>query len=85
MLTHKNILTNAFNCVVHCNLSGDHVAIHAAPMFHLADGAINFAVTLAEGAHVSVKAFEPLAVLETIEKYKVTTGLLVPTNGQYAY
>ena len=79
MLTHKNILANAFNTVVHDNLSGDHIAMHAAPMFHLADGAINFAITLAGGAHVSVKAFEPLTVLQTIEKYKVTTGLLVPT------
>jgi long-chain acyl-CoA synthetase len=48
-------------------------------MFHLADGAANFAITLAGGSHVSVKAFEPLAVLKTIEKYKVTCALLVPT------
>jgi long-chain acyl-CoA synthetase len=31
------------------------------------------------GSHVSVKAFEPLAVLKSIEKYKVTCALLVPT------
>ncbi len=79
MLTHRNILANAFHAVTHINLTKDHIAMHAAPMFHLADGAINFAITLVGGAHVSVKAFEPLAVLETIEKYRVTIALLVPT------
>jgi long-chain acyl-CoA synthetase len=79
MLTHKNILANAFQLCVHINLTGDHLAMHAAPMFHLADGAANFAITLAGGSHVSVKAFEPLAVLKTIEEYKVTCALLVPT------
>jgi long-chain acyl-CoA synthetase len=79
MLTHKNILANAFQLCTHINLTGDHLAMHAAPMFHLADGASNFAVTLAGGSHVSVKAFEPLAVLKAIEKYKVTCALLVPT------
>ncbi len=79
MLTHKNIIANAFNLCVHTKLAHDHLAMHAAPMFHLADGASNFAVTLAGGRHVSVKAFDPSAVLKVIEQYKVTCGLLVPT------
>lgn len=79
ILTHKNIIANAFNLCVHTKLSSDHLAMHAAPMFHLADGASNFAVTLAGGQHTSVKAFDPLAVLKAIQRYKVTCALMVPT------
>jgi long-chain acyl-CoA synthetase len=79
MLTHKNILANAFQLCTHTKLAANHLALHAAPMFHLADGASNFAVTLAGGSHVSVKAFEPVAVFKAIEKYKATAALLVPT------
>jgi long-chain acyl-CoA synthetase len=49
-------------------------------MFHLADGAVNFGVTLVGGTHVTVKTFEPVAVaMEAIEKERVSCGLLVPT------
>jgi long-chain acyl-CoA synthetase len=79
MLSQKSILANAFQLCTHIHLKSGHIALHAAPMFHLADGASNFAVTLVGGSHVSVKAFEPLAVLKAIEKYKTSCALLVPT------
>ena len=40
---------------------------------------VNFGVTLAGGTHVTVKTFEPIAVMEAIQKEKATCGLLVPT------
>ncbi len=79
MLSHRNILANAFNLVSHVGLKSDQIALHAAPMFHLADGAINFAVTLVGGSHVLVKVFEPLAVFEAVQKHKTTFPLWVPT------
>ena len=79
ILTHKAILANATQLVLDSGMSGDHVAMHAAPMFHLADGAVNFAVTMVGGCHVSVRAFDPLAVLRCIEEHRVSLALLVPT------
>jgi long-chain acyl-CoA synthetase len=79
MLTHKNIISNAFHLVAAMRLGSDQLALHSAPMFHLADGAVNFAITLAGGGHVLVKAFEPNAVLKAIERYKPTCSLFVPT------
>lgn len=79
MLTHKNIISNAFHLVSAMKIEDDQVALHSAPMFHLADGAINFAITMAGGSHVMVKAFEPNAVLQAIERYKPTSTLWVPT------
>ncbi len=79
MLSHKNIISNAVHLILTTGMRGDHIALHAAPMFHLADGAVNFGVTLVGGTHVLVKRFEPLAVMEAIQKEKVTCTLLVPT------
>ena len=79
MLTHKNIISNAFHLTATMGLGTDQLALHSAPMFHLADGAINFAITMGGGAHVLVKAFEPKAVLNAISRYKATVTLWVPT------
>lgn len=79
VLSHKAILANATQLALDSQMRGDHVAMHAAPMFHLADGAVNFTVTMVGGTHVSVRAFEPVVVLQCIERHKVTLALLVPT------
>lgn len=79
MLSQRNIISNAFHLVAHVRLSECHVTLHSAPMFHLADGATNFAATLAGGSHVLVKAFEPVSVFKAIETHKVTFTLWVPT------
>jgi long-chain acyl-CoA synthetase len=79
MLSHKNIVSNAVHLILTTGMRGDHVALHSAPMFHLADGAVNFAVTMVGGSHVTVKAFEPAAVLSAVEKERVTCALWVPT------
>lgn len=79
MLSHRNIIANAYNLVAASRIGADQVGLHAAPMFHLADGAINFGITLAGGSHVLVKAFEPIAVFQAIETYKATFPLWVPT------
>ena len=50
-----------------------------APMFHLADGASTFGVTMAGGRHAFVPRFEPVEVLQTIQTEKVTHAQFVPT------
>lgn len=79
MLSQRNLISNAFHLVAHIGLSEGHVTLHSAPMFHLADGATNFAATLAGGSHVLVKAFEPISVLNAIQTHNVTFSLFVPT------
>jgi long-chain acyl-CoA synthetase len=48
-------------------------------MFHMADGASTFGVTLSGGRHAFVPRFEPLEVLQTIQAEKVTHAQFVPT------
>ncbi|OUR90007.1 fatty-acid--CoA ligase [Gammaproteobacteria bacterium 42_54_T18] len=79
MLSHDNIMSNAINAAPVMDYGVDTVYLHAAPMFHLADMASTYAVTLAGGQHCFAPRFIPQAVGETIEVEKITHLLLVPT------
>jgi len=79
MLSHRNLTVNALHRIGPFEWQPDDVFLHAAPMFHLADGAMTFA-TATLGAHnCFLPAFESEATLRAIEERKVTRALLVPT------
>ena len=59
MLSHRNLVTNAADIIVSVGYTSDSVYLHAPPMFHLADGASTFAVTMLGGAHVFIPRFDP--------------------------
>ncbi|WP_037368196.1 long-chain-fatty-acid--CoA ligase [Amycolatopsis orientalis] len=80
MLSHDNLLTSALGSAAtgrFCEPGGR--MLHAAPMFHLADGAAWAAQTAIGGAHVIVPAFDPAGVLAAFSEHQVTSALLVPT------
>lgn len=79
MLTHKNLVVNAFHVLTNLDYKEQDVYLHAAPMFHLADQASTFAVTLTGGTHVIVRMFTPTKTLQAIQDEKVTISMLVPT------
>ena len=79
MLTHTNLVVNALNAVAGIGFTVDTTYIHSGPMFHLADGASSFGVTLVGGRHAFVPRFEPVEVLQTIQTEKVTHAQFVPT------
>jgi long-chain acyl-CoA synthetase len=79
MLTHKNLMMNAYHAQISFDFSGESTYLHAAPMFHLADGAGTFTVSWNGGTHAFVPRFDPEDVLKTIEAKRVTTVTLIPT------
>ncbi len=79
MLSHDNILSNAHNMAIAAPFRENTCYIHAAPMFHLADGAMTFIVTANGGSHVFLPRFDPAAFLRMVEEHRVTTALIVPT------
>jgi acyl-CoA synthetase (AMP-forming)/AMP-acid ligase II len=79
MLSHDNLVFNAINAVADMGYGPGSIYMHAAPMFHLADMASTFAVTLAGGTHGIVPRFDVEEVLSFIERERVTHTLLVPT------
>jgi long-chain acyl-CoA synthetase len=79
MLTHTNLVINAMNAVAGIGFNSDTAYIHSGPMFHLADGASTFGVTMAGGRHAFVHRFDPVDVLQTIQSEKITHAQFVPT------
>jgi acyl-CoA synthetase (AMP-forming)/AMP-acid ligase II len=80
VLTHANLTYSALGSAA----TGAFVAsggrlLHAAPMFHLADGAAWVARNAVGGTHVMVPSFTPAGVARAIEEHRVTDVLLVPT------
>ncbi|MGW5111375.1 acyl-CoA synthetase [Nocardia sp. NPDC004123] len=79
MLSHANLMTSALGGVATGYLmSQDTVFLHAAPMFHLADLAGWLGVLIVGGTHVTVPAFDPVAVLSSVRQHRVTSSVLVP-------
>ncbi len=79
MLSHANILANAQNVEPATPISTRTRFIHAAPMFHLADGAMTFLVTAFGGSHTFLPRFDPAAFLQMVQQHHVTAALIVPT------
>ena len=79
MLSHKNCYLHALGTIAELHLTDSDVWLHVAPLFHLADAWATWAVTWAGGTHVLVKEFEPLAVLDTMVREKVTLTNMIPT------
>jgi len=79
MLSHRNIVANALNTIPALEFKSDMRWLHAAPMFHIADGLAIFGVTMVAGRHVFIPGFEPVTVMKTIEAEGITESLWVPT------
>jgi long-chain acyl-CoA synthetase len=79
MLTHANLHANTLHILIHFGYQPEHNYLHAPPMFHLADGPLSFAVTMVGACHTILPRFDPVALLETIQRERVTHCVLVPT------
>jgi fatty-acyl-CoA synthase len=79
MLSHRNVCTHALGTIAEIHLTDRDVWAHVAPLFHLADAWATWAITWVGGTHVLIKDFVPNAVLETMEREKVTVTNLIPT------
>ncbi|MDB5816379.1 MAG: AMP-binding protein [Rhizobacter sp.] len=79
MLPHRGLYSNAVGVVAEGVVQRGCVGLHTAPMFHLADGCFMNAMFACGASHVIVARFDPLGVLEVIEREGVTQALLVPT------
>jgi long-chain acyl-CoA synthetase len=79
MLSHDNLVSNAMNAIPLVGYGQDSVYLHAAPMFHLADGMATFAMTMVAGTHVMIPRFDAAACLDAFARHRVTNVTLVPT------
>jgi len=78
MLTHTNVWTSAMALVIEVGLKDEHRLLHAAPMFHLADGAMTQGGIIAGVTHIFIPMFTPAATIAAIQDQNVSHALLVP-------
>ncbi|MBI3328871.1 MAG: long-chain-fatty-acid--CoA ligase [Nitrospinae bacterium] len=79
MLSHANLMANAYHILAGRLWQEGDVYLHACPMFHLADGPTSHAITWVGGTHVIIPGFKPDIALEVMERERVTVTLLIPT------
>jgi long-chain acyl-CoA synthetase len=79
MLSHRNLLLNSLQMAGEAGFNATAHYLHAAPMFHLANGAATFAITSMAGASSIIPGFEPVATLRSIQDNKIDVSLMVPT------
>lgn len=79
MLPHRAIWYNSVIGAKHLELGPEDIYLHAAPMFHLADGAIGNGVNAVGARHVYIPSFTPEAAIDIIEEQQVSYALMVPT------
>ena len=78
MLSHDNLISNALNAIPLVGYDRTSRYLHAAPMFHLADGMATFAMTMVGGTHVMIAKFDAYACLDALSRHRVTNVTLVP-------
>ena len=79
MLSHANLLANAYHILASMPWQEGEVYLHACPMFHIADGPTSHFITWLGGTHVIIPAFKPDLALEVMERERVTATLMIPT------
>ena len=79
MISHRALWYNNLVGSKALGIEPDDVILHAAPMFHMADGCLGGAASMVGATHVYVPRFEPEAAMAAIERHGVTQTVMVPT------
>jgi fatty-acyl-CoA synthase len=79
MLSHRTLYLHALYVLISLACDDTVVELHTIPLFHANGWGRAHTVTFIGGRHVMAKRFDPVWVLETIQKEKVTGFSMVPT------
>ncbi|TDU24216.1 acyl-CoA synthetase (AMP-forming)/AMP-acid ligase II [Panacagrimonas perspica] len=78
MLSHANVHSSAMALLAEGAVPEGSVALHAAPMFHLADFMLTCCLLLRGGEHVMLPSFQPASVVDLIRTRGISDLLMVP-------
>jgi long-chain acyl-CoA synthetase len=79
MLTHRNLISNAFHKALACSLDENDVFLAAPAMFHVAGVAPLVSLVWLGARSVVLPSFDPEKCLDAIERERVTIMIPVPT------
>jgi acyl-CoA synthetase (AMP-forming)/AMP-acid ligase II len=78
MLTHRNLYLHAFYAAVGLQAADDQVSTYTVPLFHVNSWGTPHITTLVGGRHVMLRKFDPITILELIQRERVTHLQMVP-------
>lgn len=78
MLTHANMIANTLTALAERDYGPGDSYLHVAPLYHCADLELFYGMTWAGAGNVLMREFKPDAVLQTIERERVSIVFLVP-------
>ncbi|MGP3667729.1 MAG: AMP-binding protein [Candidatus Bathyarchaeota archaeon] len=78
MLTHFNLVANAFQLTISLCISHVDTHVGSMPMFHMAEFGFFNCLLGAGGTYVVMSRFDPKLLAENIEKYQATISWAVP-------
>ncbi len=79
MLTHRNLYLHALAAMATMPVAETDVQLHLIPLFHVNGWGTPHYLTAKGGSHVMLKKFDPAAVLDLIQRERVTRFFIVPT------
>ena len=79
MVTHRGLITNCHSYGLTIHFHPGVVYLNVAPVFHAGDCSGMLSTIFAGGCNVFTNSSEPEDILETIEKYRITYTILVPS------
>ncbi len=77
-LTQRQLYLHALNAEIALGFREDDVVLHVVPMFHVNGWGVPHFLTMVGGQHVMLRRFDPVALIEHVERYRVTRLLGVP-------
>ena len=77
-MTHRELYLHGMYAEIGLGFTQDDVVLHVVPLFHVNGWGTPHFVTMIGGRHVMLRRFEPLALIQAIEKYRITRVLAVP-------
>jgi fatty-acyl-CoA synthase len=79
MLTHRNLYLHALYTAVGLRSTDAEVHVYTVPLFHVNSWGAPHILPLTGGRHVMIQKFDPLVLLQLVERERITRLHVVPT------
>jgi fatty-acyl-CoA synthase len=77
-MTHRELYLHGLYAQIALGFTQDDIILHVVPLFHVNGWGTPHFLTMVGGQHVMLRRFEPLALIQAIERYQVSRILAVP-------
>jgi fatty-acyl-CoA synthase len=78
-MTHRELYLHSLMAELGLRFEEDDVVLHVVPLFHVNGWGVPHFLTMVGGRHVMLRRFEPAALMDLVQRHRVTRLLAVPT------